>query len=143
MEHEISSFGFKMNTPYIKNNCVKLTKDEFLSNAQKIIIEIETARNVFYAVRLAAEVVSYIEEYIQEHYQAKNEVLEERIKKLLMRKYGQDFLFIGPEGETSLFDCCSPIAKRIEILTRLIENYKDKMVLEEKQKIIEALRDDM
>lgn len=147
MEHEVSSFGFRINMPYIKkrikNNCVKLTKDELLSNAQNIISEIETATSVFSAVRFAAEAISHIEEYIQMRYQTKDRILGERIKKLLMRKYGQDFLFIGPEGESSLFDYCSPIVKRIEILTKLIENYKDKMVLEEKQKIIEALRDDM
>jgi len=144
MEHEVSCFDFKMDIPYVvEDKCIKPAKDELLSNTQNIINEIETADSVFSAIRFAAEAVSYIEEYIQEHYQAKDKVLEERIKKLLIRKYSRDFLFVGPEGEASLFDCCSPIMKRIEILTKLIENYKDKMILEEKQKIIEVLRDDM
>ena len=144
MEHEVSCFDFKIDIPYVvKDKCIKPAKDELLSNTQNIISEIETAGSVFSAIRFAAEAVSYIEEYIQEHYQAKDKVLEERIKKLLIQKYGQDFLFVGPKGDASLFDCCSPIVKRIEILTKLIENYKDKMILKEKQKIIEFLRDDM
>ena len=144
MEHEVSCFDFKIDIPYVvEDKHIKPAKDELLSNTQNIISEIETAGSVFSAIRFAAEAVSYIEEYIQEHYQAKDKVLEERIKKLLIRKYGKDFLFVGPEGDASLFDCCSPIMKRIEILTKLIENYKDKMILEEKQKIIEVLRDDM
>ena len=129
MEHEVSCFDFKMDIPYVvEDKRIKPAKDELLSNTQNIINEIETADSVFSAIRFAAEAVSYI---------------EERIKKLLIRKYGRNFLFVGPEGEASLFDCCSPIMKRIEILTKLIENYKDKMILEEKQKIIEVLRDDM
>ena len=144
MEHEVSCFDFKIDIPYvIEDKRIELAKDELLSDAQNIINEIETAGSVFKAVRFAAEAVSHIEEYIQEHYQTKDKVIEERIKKLLIQKYGQNFLFVGPKGETGLFDCYSPIVKRIEILTKLIENYKNKMILGEKQKIIEVLRDSM
>jgi hypothetical protein len=144
MEHEVSYFDFKIDIPYvIENKRIELAKDELLSDAQNIINEIETAGSVFKAVRFAAEAISHIEEYIQEHYQMKDKALEEKIKKLLIQKCGQNFLFAGPEGEIGLFDCCSPIMKRIEILTKLIENYKNKMILEEKQKIIEVLRDSM
>ena len=144
MEHEVSCFDFRIDIPHvIEDKRIGFAKNELLSDTQNIISEIETAGSVFKAVSFAAEAVSHIEEYIQEHYQMKDKVLEERIKKLLIQKYGQSFLFVGPEGETGLFDCCSPIVKRIEILIKLIENYKNKMILEEKQKIIEVLRDSM